>query len=273
MNAHGLHFDEAQHRYTLDGKWVPGVTTVLGVLDKPALVKWAAKQVATFVADNFTELPNLTRLGKEGFIKHLAEEPTRKKEAAADRGHSLHAYAEDILNRVPIGLKPDDPLYLVIRHAVKWLDDWQIRPLLVEAPVASRTHWYAGTADLIAEYRNPYTGETGIGIFDWKSTKRIWPEAVMQLNAYAFAEFTGLGGEESSLPEITSAYGIHISERPTVAYPLRFGKEIHEEFVTIAQTYQIKRRMEGDWRTPGTGYVGIGETGNKNYYHGAPTWN
>jgi hypothetical protein len=33
-------FDEAKHRYTLEGKAMPGVTTILGVLDKPALPYW-----------------------------------------------------------------------------------------------------------------------------------------------------------------------------------------------------------------------------------------
>ena len=36
-NAHGLKFFEASHRYKLDGAWVPGVTTILGVLNKPGL--------------------------------------------------------------------------------------------------------------------------------------------------------------------------------------------------------------------------------------------
>ena len=33
----GLKFSQASHRYWLDGKPVPGVTTVIGVLDKPAI--------------------------------------------------------------------------------------------------------------------------------------------------------------------------------------------------------------------------------------------
>ena len=35
----GLRFSEATHRYWLDGKPVPGVTGIIGVLDKPAIPK------------------------------------------------------------------------------------------------------------------------------------------------------------------------------------------------------------------------------------------
>ena len=51
-STRGLKFYDASHRYKLDGEWVPGVTTILGVLNKPALTKWAASQVAEYVADH-----------------------------------------------------------------------------------------------------------------------------------------------------------------------------------------------------------------------------
>ena len=41
-----LTFNEASHRYELDGKRIPSVTTVLGVINKPGLPYWAAKLVA-----------------------------------------------------------------------------------------------------------------------------------------------------------------------------------------------------------------------------------
>ena len=43
-------FHEQEHRYLVDGKELPSVTTVLGVLGKPALAPWAAKMTVEGVA-------------------------------------------------------------------------------------------------------------------------------------------------------------------------------------------------------------------------------
>lgn len=37
-----IEYFDAKHRYTLNGNWVPSPSSILGVLDKPALAPWAA---------------------------------------------------------------------------------------------------------------------------------------------------------------------------------------------------------------------------------------
>jgi len=71
-----LQFYEKSHRYKLDGRWIPGVTTLIsGGLPNDALKYWAAKYVAEWVADHpeFTEEVN--RLGGRSptvaFLKEL----------------------------------------------------------------------------------------------------------------------------------------------------------------------------------------------------------
>lgn len=256
MAAKGLRFSEASHRYWLDGKPVPGVTTILGVLDKPALVSWAAKSVAEYVADNPDGVEVLRQMGREPMVEALKRTPYQKRDDAAKRGTELHLYAEQLLRGENVELDDNDPLLPVVEHAVEFLDEWQIEPLLIEAPVASREYWYAGTADLFAEYHDPVTKRAGVAIFDWKSSKGIYPEYAMQLNAYAFAEFTGLGGTEQEIPEVDAAFGIHIRPDGYDVHPMRFGPDIYQEFVAIRQVSDIKKRMDGNWKVPGSGYVG-----------------
>ena len=74
----GLKFYEASHRYKLDGQWVPGVTTILGVLDKPAIPKWAASQVAEYVADNPDAVEHLRDMGR-GPDRATAWRPSHQK--------------------------------------------------------------------------------------------------------------------------------------------------------------------------------------------------
>lgn len=253
--ARGLKFTPGNHRYTLDGQWVPGVTTVLGCLDKPAIPKWAAKQVAEYVATQPDAVETLRTLGESGMVKALADVPWKKRDDAADRGTTLHDIAERLLLDEEVDV-PDE-LVPVAEHTLRFFDDWHIEPVLLESAVGHREHRYAGKLDLIAKYRRPDNGKTGQGIFDYKSGKAIYPEAAMQLNAYAFAEFHGLDGDEHPLPECDGAFGVHIRADGYDVLPLEFGRHVFAEFTAIRQTYDIVKRFRGDWKTPGSGYVGI----------------
>lgn len=252
----GLKFSEASHRYWLDGMPVPGVTSIIGVLDKPALPKWAAEQVARHVAENPAAIEAMRPLGVEAMVKALKETPWAARDKAADRGTRFHQHAAAILMGAEEEV-PEDQVPLV-ESALKFAEEWQIEPILIEQAVASREHRYAGTADLAAKYRRPDTGEAAIGIFDWKSGKKIYTSACWQLNAYGMAEFYGLDGDEHPMAElgITAAYGIHIRADGYDVYPLAYGPDVYAEWLVIRQAFDINRRAEGNWREPGSGYVG-----------------
>ena len=241
----GLKFYDASHRYKLDGEWVPGVTTVLGVLNKPALTKWAASQVAEYVADHPEAVEHLRDMGRAPMVGALKEVPWQKRDDAALRGTTFH----DLAERIALGEEVDVPEAQVplVEAALAFMEDYDITPTLVEAVVGSREHRYAGKVDLFAND----------AIWDWKSGKRIYPATAFQLAGYAGAEFYGEGGEEHPLPTVNAAYGVHISEAGYAVYPLKFGPDVFAEFVTIRNAYDINKRAEGNWRIPGTGYVGI----------------
>lgn len=251
-----LKFYPASHRYKLDGQWVPGVTTILGVLDKPAIPKWAARQVAEYVADNIDGIETLRQMGRGPMVEALRNIPWQKRDDAADRGTTLHDYAEAILRGEEVEV--DDALVPVVEHALEFMDVWQIDPILIERPVASRLHRWAGTFDLIARYVHPVTGERGVGIFDWKSGKALYPEFAWQLNAYAHAEFyLDPDGQEQPMPAVDAAYGVHIRPDGYDVAPFAFGPHIYDEFTQIRAVYDIAKRGRGDWRRPGTGHVGL----------------
>lgn len=253
----GLKFYPGAHRYRLDGEFVPGVTTILGVLNKPALVKWAATSVAEYVADNREAIEHLYAAGRGPMIGALKETPWQRSRDAADRGTSLHDIAEQIVR----GEEADVPeeLVPVVEHALQFMDDWRIEPVLIETAVASREHRYAGKLDLVARYTDPRDLSTGVGIFDWKSGKRIYPEACFQMNAYGHAEFYGENGDEHSVAElgIGAAFGVHIRADGYDVNPLPYSAAIFDEFLTIRRAYDIQKRAEGNWREPGSGYVGL----------------
>ena len=151
---------KAHTRYiTSDGTMVPGVTTVLGILNKPALVSWANK------------------LGLQGI------DSTRYKDKLAGIGTLTHLM---ILNHLS-GLKTDNSEYSQndIAQAencflsyLEWEKHHKIEPVLVEKPLVSEYHGYGGTCDLLGLIN----GE--LELIDFKTGNAIYPEYFYQLSAY-----------------------------------------------------------------------------------------
>lgn len=247
----GLRFYPASHRYKLDGAWVPGVTTILGVLDKPGLRKWVASSVAEYVADNREAVERLYAAGRGPMVAALKETPWQRRDDAAARGTTFHDFAERILNGEEVDV-PDEQVGLV-ESALAFMEDYRVEPVLTEVCVASREHRYAGKLDLVAD------SALGRGIFDWKSGKRVYASTAYQLTAYARAEFysDGNGGEEHPVPEVEAAWGVHVRSDGYDVYPLVFGDDVFAEFLHIRAAFDANKRAEGDWRTPGSGYVGL----------------
>jgi len=250
--ATGLVFYPGSHRYKLDGEWVPGVTTIIGVLDKSGpLSKWAAATVAEFVADNPDAVAALQTMGRESMVNALKATPWQKRDDSAARGTTFHDLAERIARGESVEVPPEQEG--MVEAALAFMEDWAIEPVLIEETVASREHKYAGKLDLVADSnRGPRA------IFDWKSGKRIYPSAAFQTNAYAHAEFYGEGGDEHPVAAlgIEAAWGVHIRDDGYDVYPLKFGGDIYAEFLTVRSAFDIHKRAEGNWKIPGSGYVG-----------------
>lgn len=253
--GNGLKFIAGQHRYTLDGKWVPGVTTIVGILDKPTLVTWAANLVAEFVADRPDDVEILRNMGRDTLVTSLKKLPDEHKKSKGTRGTNIHDNLQTLLETGECDV-PDEYVP-VVEHAMQFLEDWAIDPIVTEVPVGSRKHQYAGKPDLIASYANPQTGATGTAIFDWKSGKAMYPEYAWQLSAYAFAEFCGEGGNERPLPSCDAAFGVHIRADGYDVYPLKFGPDVFQEFLALRELYPIVKKAKGDWKIPGSGHVGV----------------
>jgi hypothetical protein len=82
-------FDEKSHIYKLNGKKLTGVTTILGVINKPALVGWAARMAVEHIKASISY--RRLKLLRKGYIiikeKALAEAQvlTRKRKRQAAR--------------------------------------------------------------------------------------------------------------------------------------------------------------------------------------------
>lgn len=227
------------HRYTLDGKPVPGVTTLLsGGLPKPALPRWAAKTAAEYVAANLETLTQLP--DPESVIAAVKQSPWSQRDRAAVRGTDVHKIAEELIHGRDVDVPAD--LLGAVEGYVRFLDAWQPKPLLTEFALASRKWWYAGTADAVFELPN---GERILA--DWKTSKGVYGEAALQVAAYGNAEFYLSDGVETPIPEWDSLAVVHITPTGTDVY--RVGdaaaawKDVLHVFWTAKAVDRIKSQI------------------------------
>ncbi len=211
-----LTFNEASHRYRLDGRPVTGVTTILGGgIPKPALVWWAPGVTAKWVTDpeNAGKLNELLAGDQESAIKFLQSLPNKERDSAAERGTEVHDLAEKLATTGEV----DAPEELVgfIEGYLDFLDRWQITPVLVEVVLANREHWYSGKVDLLATsplLMSQADIDAGKVIqIDLKTSKGVYFETALQTAAYSRAEFYMDGTKEVPMPEVVATYVAHVT--------------------------------------------------------------
>lgn len=157
--------------------WLPSVTQVLKVLDKPALRQWLIVQAVHAVVT----APDLLGEGIDAKIERvLVTEKQQDEESsrARDLGSAIHEALELSLQ----GQKCDpemDPYIQPVFMRVKECGE------IVACEKVLVGDGYAGKVDLVLRT------VAGIEIWDFKTTKKLpkasWPEAKLQTSAYGMA--------------------------------------------------------------------------------------
>lgn len=144
---------------TKDGTKVVGVTTVLGVLNKPALVGWA------------------NRLGLEGI------EVGKYVDNLADIGTLAHALIEAHLRKEQFDTSDYsknqiDKAENAVLKFFEWEKQHKLEPIAMEAQLVSETHKYGGTCDIYCKLDGKLT------LIDIKTAKAVYGEHHTQCVAY-----------------------------------------------------------------------------------------
>lgn len=211
------------HSYTLDGRRVPGVTTVIGILDKPALVNWAAKESASYAIENWDVLAALPVLERASRIEKARFNTNRK---AVVKGNRIHALGERVANGESVDVPPE--IRSQCEAYARFLDRWDLVTVSTETPVCHTEWGYAGTFDLIAD--SPRFGRC---LMDIKTGKGVYSETSLQLNAYANCdlrlvaeEITGPRGgvkvewREAPMVQVDSLLVAHVLEDDVELIPV-----------------------------------------------------
>jgi hypothetical protein len=173
-----LVFDPVKHLYSVGGGPVDGVTSVLGVIAKPALVPWAVKMTAEAIGRAWKPGVASDEIEIARAIADAKMAHRRKTEDAAAIGTLVHRYAENVLK----GLPAEIPTNAEARRSCEAFEEWRIAHLVrarhVERKVYSTGYSYAGTCDLVAVIDGAET------VADVKTSSGIYSEMFYQVSAY-----------------------------------------------------------------------------------------
>jgi hypothetical protein len=166
--------------YVYDGVQYPSVTTITGILDKPALLQWASNCAVDFITENLDEIKNPVDVHRaEDILDQARKAYVVKKDKAADAGTQTHHAIEMYIS----GMDPYPSLKCEeaskgFEAFLSWEKKNHVEWLQSEVEVVSVLHGYAGRFDAIANV-NGFRY-----LIDFKTSKGIFDEHRWQVCAY-----------------------------------------------------------------------------------------
>ena len=160
---------ENEDRFYWNGRWVPSGTTVLGLIEKAALVPWAAGCAVDYLVNNrkihniSSETEELHQLARTAYEQVSTE--------AADYGTYIHKLCEvSLTNDIQIE-SPDEMTNDFMKGLWEWKNKHNVKVIAMEHEVLSK--WYGGRLDLVCELDGVVTlidFKTGKGAYydTWK---------------------------------------------------------------------------------------------------------
>jgi|SRR6185437_12412527 len=241
---------------TADGKRLPSVTTILGVIGKPALINWAAKVERELVietsADLYCDCPAAPKMSRLAWVTTMGNRLGKSRAhqrlltKAADIGSQVHALIEWTL-RAKLCQEPGPSPQITDKATWAFMawQDWaksvNLKPIVIEQTVWSDMHGYAGTMDLLALVNGKAT------VLDWKSGKAVYPEAHLQNAAYRHAIREMGHGDPAQgmivrLPKVETDPNFEVVEAHD-------EKECLEVFLAAMEVWKWNAKMD-TWKPP-----------------------
>jgi hypothetical protein len=230
--------------YHLDGDRVPGPSKVLGEgFPKPALINWAANATALYAANNWDELAALPPGDRQKRLENARFEQTKE---ATERGREVHDQIVRYLAHEPV--VPPEGLELHVDAAIKFIEEWQMAEVAVEAACFSREYGYGGRFDLVARLADGL-----LWLLDWKTSSRgLYLENVLQLAAYRYADFYVQAGDlddrgwylEHPMPVVDRVGVVWVRADGCELYPVAAGPEAFAVFGAVQAVAEFRQYGE-----------------------------
>lgn len=227
------------HGYRLDDQKLVGVTTALGVLDKPALRNWYAEQAAKRAVDEWDELALLPVSERLDRIRWGARDTVQ---AAALRGTEIHDLGQKLAEGVEVDVPPEH--VGPVEAYARWLDEWEVETIAAETPLANTKYGYGGTADLWGKVGKR---DNAVCLLDVKTGKGVYNETGLQLAAYRYSDLMQPEkGVEIATPEVDLVYVAHVLPDTVRMLPVTADEQVFRDFLYVLQVYKATQGW-ADW--------------------------
>lgn len=213
---------------------LPGVTSVISMMDKPALPRWAAIEVAKAAAEHKARIPHLD---DAEIIDLLKGAPWRSSNRAAGTGTDVHAVVEGLL----LGRKVteiDADLVHPVKGFLTLRREFKPRAVEVEVTGINLEHGFAGTLDGLVEING------ALWLSDVKTSKAVYADYALQMAAYRHFEFLiEPDGTRRPMPPVVGALVMHLpkeTDKEAALVPIASGPEEFEAFLSLLTVWQWK---------------------------------
>lgn len=181
----------------------PSITNIIGCLDKPALVGWAARETAKAAWESRFALMRLN--DEAAAVDMLKNARYRTMDKAARVGTTVHAVCEALARDERLPAFSDEHAPFLDRF-LEFVSDFEPTFTLVEATVFSDEHNYAGTFDFAGLI------DEALILGDTKTGKGVYAEVALQLAAARYAEvvWDRLTGELRPMPKVSGCIAVHL---------------------------------------------------------------
>lgn len=228
----GYSFVEKGHCHYINGKRATGITTVLQIIAKPALIGWSANMAIDYAKEKGQKKDEDFYLISNQDLEDARKAHTIKKEAAGDIGKSVHLAAEEFLkNKTEPTL--DAKGMEMFENFRKWLTDNKVRVIESEKHLYSESMFLGGILDLVVEIDGQFW------IADIKTGSGIYPEHFYQMAAYQIL------WEDMKLPEkITGHIVLNLKKDGTFEEKRSISnEEAKEAFMSAFKLYKINQKF------------------------------
>lgn len=227
-----LEFNKVKHAYMWEGKFIPGVTSILKLLDKPALVQWAANMACEHVRNKLLVERKGEYVPSRELSDCLQEAKTAHRRLAtsgANIGTQVHKLAERALVDKRVSMPTDPEVRKGAEAFMGWLHSAKPEPIDCERIVFSKHWYYAGTCDMYGRV------DGKLCVLDFKTSSGLYLEMLLQIAAYAIAL------EEETGERIDDGWIIRLDKKTGKCQPYHIPilRRYRDAFLRVREAHEL----------------------------------
>ncbi len=211
--------------YSVNGKKVPGVTTIIGRFkDSGGLLFWAFEQGKAAERGEIEKLyDKRDEAGEAGTLAHSLVEAHIHGEALPD----ISTYPAEIAAQAKQGFE----------NYLHWQEDNKIEIVYQETELVSSTHLFGGCLDAIGK-----DSRGNLTILDWKTSNGVYQDYLIQIAAYHH-----LWMENKPDEPLTGGFHLLRFSKEHADFAHHYWSELDdawEQFVLFRRAYELDKLLK-----------------------------